>query len=383
MFRPCSDWRLEVTKLDAPIEAPTAAWTFARYLEWWLAEEVCELKPATRRSYRRAVDNYVAAIGDVPLGEITRAQLQAVMDNSVASGRYAPSTARFEHRSIASAIRLAIADRLIDHNPVRRVREPHIEAKLLELPTTAELLAFLRVALAPRGVGGAEWYGPLIAAALMTGMRRGELCGLRWPNVRLEDLDTGERDDGIFAAPRVPDIAERLAGGAIGEIHIVEQADYLNGERYEWLPPKSARGTRRVPITADLAAILRAQRERSSRQRLRTGTRRWKELDLVFPSQRGTPANGATLGLARAKIAKAAGLAVTPTFHILRHAWVSMLVEADVPLPTIVRLAGHADGQLISRTYYGLMGKGLDRAARAIAVGTTDRDQPLDTPKRI
>lgn len=372
-----------MTTLAESVDVPSRTWTFGRYLEWWLAEEVCELKPATQRSYRRAVDNYSAVMGDVPLGEITRAQLQGVMDGSVASGRYAPSTARFEHRSIASAIRLAIADRLIDHNPVRRVREPHIEARLLELPTTAELLSFLRVALAPRGVGGKEWYGPLIAAALMTGMRRGELCGLRWPNVKLADLDTGERDEGVFAAvTRVPDIAERLSAGAVGEVHIVEQTDYLNGKTYEWLPPKSARGMRRVPITADLAAILRAQRERSSRQRLRTGTWRWKELDIVFPSQRGTPANGATLGLARAKIAKAAGLAAVPTFHTLRHAWVSMLVEADVPLPTIVRLAGHADGRLIERVYYGLMGKGMDRAAQAVTAGTTERGKALDTKAR-
>lgn len=365
------------------MDTPTADWPFGRYLAWWLDEEVVELKPSTRRSYRRAVESYTRALGDVPIGQITRAQLQAVMDEAVSSGRYAPTTARYEHRAIASAIRLAIADRVIDHNPVRRVREPHIEAKLLELPTTAELLAFLRVALAPRGVGGAEWYGPIIAAALMTGMRRGELCGLRWPNVRLDDLETGERDEGTFGGGRAPDVVASLAAGAVGEIHVVEQVDYLNGDDHQWLPPKSARGMRRVPITADLAAILRSQRERTARQRMRTGTWRWQSLDLVFPSQRGTPANGATLGLARAKIAKAAGLATVPTFHTLRHAWVSMLVEADVPLPTIVRLAGHADGRLITRVYYGLMRRGLDRAAQAITEATTDRKQGLDGRRRI
>lgn len=360
-----------------PPETPTAAWTLARYLEWWLAEEVTELKPSTQRSYRRAADVYIRAAGDVPLGELSRARLQAVVDGSP----YAPSVVRFQHRAIASALRLAMADRVIDHNPVRRVREPYIERPLLELPTTAELLAFLRAALAPRGVGGAEWYGPVIAAALMTGMRRGELCGLRWPNVRLDDLETGERETGAFGAGERPDVGAMLSAGAVGEVWIVEQTDYQNEGRYEWLPPKSARGVRRVPITPTLAAILRAQAERTARQRLRGGTRRWKDLDLVFPSQRGAPPNGGGLALARARIARAAGLAKTPTFHTLRHAWVSMLVEADVPLPTIVRMAGHADGRLIESCYYGLMGKGMDRAAQAITDGTTDSARPVDTER--
>ncbi len=353
-----------------PSTDPSADWTLQQYLEWWLDTEGARHRASTRRNNRRAVTVFAEIIGHVRLGSLTRFDLQNAVDLLLEERGWAASYVHVLWSAIATALRLAVADRVIDHNPVRRVRAPERTGRLLVLPSEADLLAFLRAALAPSGVGGKHWYGPLIAVALMTGMRRGELAGLRWANVHMDDPEAAPPDVGRLARAGAAELADRMAKGAVGVIDVLEQVDYLNFDDYAFQPPKSAHGVRRIPITPDLADVLRAQRVRVARQRLQTGTRRWTDLDLVFPSTHGTPACGKTLARTRRDIAAAVGLDPAPTFHMLRHAWVSMLVEAGVALPTIVRLAGHADGRLIERVYYGTMKRGMDAAAGAIQAQT-------------
>lgn len=347
-------------------EPPTADWPLRRYLDWWLAVDVAALRPRTRVRYARSVRYYSAELGDVPLGQLTRSQLQGALDRAIALRGLSPLSATSDFRAIASALRLAMADRIIDHNPVDRVRVPAIQAAPVALPTSEQATALLRAALEPGGVGGREWFGPLIACALLTGARSSELTGLRWANVHLPDAPPPPEPSG---RPLLTPLAlgER---GAVGTIDIVEQVTMRSDADFEWHPPKTASGHRTLPVTPGLAAILHAQRDRLERARMRRGTWRWRDLDLVFPTERGTPASPTTLARARQRIALRAGIAPAPTFHTMRHLWVSMLVEADVPLPTIVRLAGHRDGLLIQRVYYGVLEDGMDRAADAIAQRT-------------
>lgn len=342
---------------------PAASWTLADYLDWWIEVECVRHKPSSQRNAHYAAGRWGAALGHVRLADLTRAQLQEELDRQLAEGR-APSSVRLDWTYVSAALRLAVDDRVIEHNPVRRVRAPERSAGLFTLPTDAQLLAFLGEALAPdrRGV---DRYGALIATALMTGMRRSELAGLRWRNVHLDGLDADAAVRPVrWTGPGA--MAERLALGAVGEIDVVEQIFYVTQKRFSWPAPKSTSGRRRIPITADLADVLRAQYARVARKRARAGTRGWHENDLVFPTRRGLPPSGGVLDDGRKAIAAAVGLSPAPTFHLMRHAFISLLVEARVPLPTIVRLAGHIDGRMIERIYYTVMSRGMDDAAAAI-----------------
>lgn len=350
---------------DPTTDAPTADWTAVRFLDWWLEIEGPHLKPATLRNAGHAIRKWSAALGpDVRLVELRRPVLQGIIDAQLAAGA-APGTVRVDYCYVATALRLAVADGALSHDPTYRVRPPRRTTAPVDLPTEAELLRFLGACLAPPRPGPGERFGPLVALALLTGMRRSELAGLRWHNVDLDGLG-----DDVPLRPlawRSPsELAMRLDAGAVGEIRVVEQLWYLSRQSFRWLPPKSDHGIRRIPLSPDLADILRAQFVRVERARMRAGTRRWNEHDLVFPGPSGWPTSLHTLDKARRRVAAEARLDPAPTFHILRHAFISLLVEAGVPQPTTVRLAGHADGRMIERVYYGIMERGMDDAARVI-----------------
>lgn len=356
---------MALTVVDLPTNTPTADWTAVRFLAWWLDVEGPHLKPATLRNAGHAIRKWGAALGpDVRLGELRRPLLQGIIDAQLVAGA-APGTVRVDYCYVATALRLAVADGALGHDPTYRVRPPKRTTAPVDLPTEAELLRFLGACLSPlRSRPGAR-FGPLVALALLTGMRRSELAGLRWHNVDLDGLGDDVRIQPlVWRSPA--ELAARLDAGAVGEIRVVEQLWYLSRQSFRWLPPKSDHGIRRIPISPDCGDILRAQFVRVERMRLRAGTRRWHEHDLVFPGPAGWPTSLHTLDKARQSVAAEAGIDPAPTFHILRHAFISLLVEAGVPQPTTVRLAGHADGRMIERVYYGLMERGMDDAARVI-----------------
>lgn len=198
-----------------------------------------------------------------------------------------------------------------------------------------EAQRFMTACLMPSGLGGYFWYGPMLACALLSGMRAGELRGLRWQSVYIDD--TREEDDELA-----------------GSIRVVEQV-YTGERRPVFSPPKSAASVRDIPIGHDLAKILDAQRERIDRYALKLGTRKWqegRELDLVFPNKRGTVAHPDAARATAKRAAEMAGLDSAPNFVVLRHTYASIMVDGGVPPQVVANLLGHTDVALTINTYY-------------------------------
>lgn len=349
---------------DCP-EAPSPDWTFARFLAWWLVDSRPRQRPSTVRHYRTAVARYGEWLGDRPIGSITRSDLQACVDRHVAEGA-AAGTVRTQFGAIARAMRIAFEDRIIDRNPAPAVRKPAVPVTTTPSIQGEQLEAFMRAALAPAGVGGREWFGPMLACAVLTGLRTGELRGLRWA-----DVDMSFDGDAPAAAPPRGEVADIVTSAAVGLIHVTAQIAQ-DSHAAEWTALKTEQGKRSVPINGYVHDILLAQHERVGRQvttslrRLPSGAERWTENDLVFPGRRGKPAHPKSIFEARHLIAARAGLETTPTFHALRHAYVSMLIDAGVPTATVAKLVGHADSRLTEAVYFQVTGRGMDTVARAL-----------------
>jgi integrase len=134
--------------------------------------------------------------------------------------------------------------------------------------------------------------------------------------------------------------------------------EHLDLEHHRLLVPKAKAGMREQPITPELAAILRKEREMAA------DPNGW-----VFPS----PRPGATLTGHRDRMSKpfrraviAAGLdpqLITP--HVMRHTAITALVKAGVDLPTIQRISGHKTLAMVLR-YTHVHGEHIDQAIRAI-----------------
>ncbi len=163
----------------------------------------------------------------------------------------------------------------------------------------------------------------MVTVALATGLRQGELLGLRWQDVA----------DGQL---RVSYALQRVAG------------------RYELVRPKSDSSRRSVPLTPDAVTALEDQRQAQRLAQLAAGGR-WRPMiaDLIFTTATGQPVNGPALTHRFEAALARAGLPVI-RWHHLRHAFAGLLLASGVELATVSHLLGHSDVSLTASTYAGI-----------------------------
>lgn len=336
-----------------PDGPPTGEWTLAEYWAWdqvSFAER--HLRRSTLAQYKTAwLYWWGERLGGVRLCDLTMDQIQTTLDETLEERKVVPSTAKSNVSVLSAVLGRARLNRAIDRNPAERVRGPRMIPTKPTALTADELGLWLDAVLLPSGVGGFLWAGAMLAFAPVTGLRFGELRGLRWSNVELWDRPEGE---------------------TAGTIHVVEQID--SGTRHtNWGPPKSAASYRHVPIPRFMVGVLDAQRERVKRQALRKGTRGWHEHGLVFPSRNGYALSGVTVFDARRRAAEMAGLDPIPTFNCLRHTYASRLVEGGMSPAQVAKLLGHHDEMLVVACYFDASPITHDAATAAVTAAIPKR----------
>jgi len=256
-------------------------------------------KPSTLRAYRsKLVAQIKPRVGDISLSRVKREDVEAFRDGCLRDGLSAKYTANalgFLH----SIFEFAIRHDWTTSNPCRYVDAPRaLEGDTaIRFLDAAEVEALLRAV--PDGPYG-RVQGVLYLAAVMTGMRQGELLALRW-----QDVD--------WSAQRV-----RV------------NRNYVDGQ---YGTPKSRRG-RSVPLADRLGGEL---------DRLYRASAYQADADLVFGNPHtGRPMNGHTLTRTYQSALKAAGVRRV-RFHDLRHTFGTRMAAAGVPMRTLQEWMGHRD----------------------------------------
>ncbi|MGH9022602.1 MAG: site-specific integrase [Acidimicrobiia bacterium] len=195
--------------------------------------------------------------------------------------------------------------------------------------TTEELRAFLAAAEGDR-------FYPIFVLLVSTGMRRGEVLGLRWADV---DLDAGR-------------LAVRHTIGRVG-------GKVLAGE------PKTAKSKRSIALDPGTVAVLRRQRIAQLEERLAWGAL-YREQDLVFAREDGAPINPEYVGRALRRIAGKAGVRPVRT-HDLRHGWATAALEAGVHPKVVSDRLGHSKVSVTLDVYSHVAQAVEEEAARLVA----------------
>ncbi len=313
-------------KRQAEIDAAGAGFvkgakdTLADYLARWLLDYGApNLKPTTLASYRTLADRHVIpALGAVPLSDLTAQAVsawQADMLRKPGRGGRALSLKRVAnarmmlHTALQEAVRLGV----ISSNPVARVRPPKQTPKKVEGFTLVQVEALTATAEGHR-------LEALFATAWQTGMRMGELLGLRWTDV---DFDAG--------TVRV----EATAASTGGPVFIQT--------------PKTEAGTRTLALPPPTMAAIRAHRARQAQERLKAG-KAWQDRGLVFPTSKGTPIMPTSLEKTWYAVRDRAGLPPFG-FHSLRHTYASLALSSGVALEMVSENLGHKNPGFTKRVY--------------------------------
>lgn len=161
--------------------------TVSALLDRWLEEcERLDLSPTTLRSYRSQIDRRVRSeFGSLEVTALTARHLDALYGRMKRQG-LAPKTIRNCHALVSSALHQAVRWGWVRENVAERAKPPRLTQRRAQAPSVDAVKTLVEVA---------ERRDPRLAALIMlgalTGLRRGELCALRWTDI---DLDAGRLD---------------------------------------------------------------------------------------------------------------------------------------------------------------------------------------------
>jgi integrase len=306
--------------------ANTGQMTMEDYLEYWLTELLPgTVKPTTEASYADMTRRHiVAGLGHQYLAKLTRDDVRRFIrqlartksqrrgEDRVLSAR----TVQYVHSILRRALEDARREELTGRNVAREVSPPRYERREFEPLSPQEARALLAVAADDR------LYAAYVLALLL-GLRRGELLGLRWSAV---DLRRGTL--------RVQVSLQRVGG------------------QLAFTSPKTRRSRRAMPLPRAVVKVLREHKQRQAVERAEAEL--WADEDLVFATSIGTPIEPRNLSRhfealrERAKLRKV-------RFHDLRHGCASLLFELGVPLRMVMEILGHSQISTTSDIYTHVM----------------------------
>jgi integrase len=295
--------------------------TVGEYMEQWLQTSARgSVRESTYESYRNQVRRYVVpAIGRVKLKRLSAMQIQGMYRAMLDRG-LSPRTVQYTHAVLHRALRQAVRWGLVPRNVSEDVDRPRLRREEIQPLNRHQARHLLNTA----GESG-DRFEALYVLALHTGMRPGELLGLKWEDVNF--------DEGGLQLNRA------LAGKNL-------------------TAPKTKRSRRRIDLSTASIAALKAHRKRQLEERMQKAGL-WRDHGLVFPSTVGTPLFHRNVVRAFKDLLKRAGLPQSTRLYDLRHTCATLLLGSNVHPKYVQELLGHASIALTLDTYSHVL-KGMD-----------------------
>ncbi len=320
---------------DRGIDLSPGNVTLAEVVGRFLHDAESRLAPGTVAGYSELWRVLAApTLGAIPLGKLRAAHLQNLYaDLARSPGRRGkPRSAcrihhvhRMLHRVLSWSERLG----LIEHNVARHVEPPRLGPSSARALTTEEAARIISASEGTR-------FHPFFAVAIATGMRRGELLGLRWSDV---DLDRG-----------MLTVRQALAD------------DHRGG--YYVKPTKTNR-ERCVPLAPIAIDALRAVRVRQAHEKLAAGSL-YEDGGFVFAGEYGQPCDLEAPTKAFTGIARRLGISGV-TLHSCRHAVATWALADGADVRSVAAVLGHAAASTTLNLYGHVVAGGKERAVSVAA----------------
>jgi integrase len=293
--------------------------TFGQWLDTWLTEYAKpHIRATTYADYESIIRVHVKPeLGDIQLRRLRPEHLQRLYNQKTAVG-LSPRRVRLIHVVIHAALKQALKNQLIPRNPAEATtlpRQPKREIRVLTPEEEQRFLAALEK----------ERLGALFLLALWTGLRRGELLGLKW-----QDVD--------------------IKAGVLNVRRSLVRVQLEKGEtELRFQEPKTAAGRRTVPLPPGIVAALKVHKARQAQERLQAGPC-WQNGGLVFCHKDGRPIDPSWVTKNFHRLLKAAKVKDT-NFHALRHTFATRLLELGENPKVTQKMLGHSSIEMTLDTY--------------------------------
>ena len=282
--------------------------------EWFENVAKIKVRASSHQTYRGYIDNHIKPnIGNIPIEKLTTMDLQKFYRKLLTTGRVerieskdqpkglSAKTVRNINQVISSAMDLAIAQKIIPSNPTNACELPKVEHQEMQTIPVEQLQAFLQEA---KATGVYEMY----YIELATGLRRGELLGLKW-----QDIDWKN-----------------------GVIKVRRQVARVDGQIKE-APLKTKNSYRTVTISQQAIEILKGQKKKTNDA-------------YVFPSPNGGPISPDSVNNMLKRVLERAGIPKV-RFHDLRHTFATIALQNGVDIKTVSGMLGHFSAGFTLDTY--------------------------------
>jgi len=301
--------------------------TLKRFMDEWLVTVEQTLRFSTFSQYKQMTHQHIIPyLGNYRLRDLTPDQIQRMYNDMVKQGkgyRTIHLSHAILHRALVQAVKLGLLlrnpdDATIPPKPKRKEMQFLDEGQVQRLLITAERME--------------DRFFALYYLAIATGMRLGEMLGLKWDDIDLEQ--------GILKVQR-------------------QLTRCKNG--YEFTTPKTKAGIRQINLGSKAIEVLQSHRQRLQAEKLIAGGS-WKDHNMVFPSTIGTPMNRCNLNKRYKNVLKKAGLPAI-RFHDLRHTAASLMLNNGIPVIIVSKRLGHAQPSITLDVYGHLIPSKQQEAA--------------------
>ncbi|MCI8869277.1 MAG: site-specific integrase [Lawsonibacter sp.] len=298
---------------------PRCEQTLEQWLEYWLEHIVRPSRAETTTyAYERIVENHVAPrLGLLPLSKLTPQKVQEYYVSLARDEGLSANTIRRHHDLLSASLRSAVRHEKLRSSPMDRVEPPRSQLKEASFYDRDNLR---RLYLVVEG----HWLELAVKIAGGMGLRREEICGLKWDCVNFER--------------RVLHI--RAARTTYGSNIIQKETKNRSSVRSLFLPDEL------------YELLLREQNRQQAQSQVRGGD--YAASGHVILDREGRPYSPNALSLAFSRFIKKNGLPPL-TLHGLRHSFATVASAQGAPLFDIGKALGHSTPATTGRIYTHLV----------------------------
>ena len=301
--------------------------TLGEYIQPWIELHKTRLSPKTAVRYEQIIRDYIVPqLGSIKLRDLRLEQIEAHCQALLMKG-LSPRSSRFAHMIIHRSLDDAVRKGYVSYNAAHGAILPRSSQKEMEILDEDEVMRFMITIQDCR-------HEALYHLAIKTGMRKGEILGLKW-----SDLDWKR-----------------------GTLRIQRQVYRVHKQGLVIRQPKTRASRRTIQLGEKMLDVLRVHHTKQQILKAAAG-KRWKEKNLIFTSTIGTHLGGSNLRndynnqLIKANIRHI-------RFHDLRHTAASLMLNNGVPIIVVSKMLGHSKTSTTLDIYGHLMPTMQDEAAR-------------------